>query len=143
MDCKDFCLNPTTSSPRQNPICDGCDEQQRQRGSGFDQQFTKVGGVRGCVPACGQERRESHPAALEGLPTQVGFGHISGHLDFKSRTILLVLSIPRNAGLRERIRTEATGQPNVLPIFLHNVGTAKEQIALEKESKQHGDILQV
>ena len=57
--------------------------------------------------------------------------------------VLLVLSIPRNAVLRQKIRTQAAQHPNILPVFLHNVGTAEEQIALEKESKQHGDILQV
>ena len=65
------------------------------------------------------------------------------HLDFTFRMVLLVLSIPRSASARKRIRTQATQHSNVLPIFLHNVATSMEQIALEKESKQHGDILQV
>ena len=76
MDSSDIGLPPALSPLGQNHICLPCFEHQNQRGCRFGEWSTQVGGIRGCLPTCGQESRENHPAALEGVPAQVGLPHI-------------------------------------------------------------------
>ena len=76
MDSSDIRLPPALSPLGQNHICLPCSEHQNQRGCRFGEWSTEVGGIRGCLPTCGQESRENHPAALEGVPAQVGLPHI-------------------------------------------------------------------
>ena len=82
MDSSDIRLPPALSPLGQNHICLPCSEHQNQRGCRFGEWFTEVGGIRGCLPTCGQESRENHPAALEGVPAQVGLPHVGLLLTF-------------------------------------------------------------